>query len=241
MIPKIIHYCWLSDDPYPEKIQRCLDTWKKYLPDYEFMLWDLKRFPLEKSVWVKEAFESKKYAFAADYIRSYALYNYGGIYLDSDVEVLKPFDDLLELPYFFGRGNSAIGIEAATCGSEKGFPLFADLLAYYDGRHFIKEDGSLDMLVMPEILRKTMESKYRMKSIASIDEFIDEEGVINLFPADYFSPISWETKHLDQTENTYSIHHYVASWHTRTDEFKLWLHRVLGHKLYHKIAMLIKR
>ena len=99
MIPKIIHFCWLSDDPYPKKIQFCLDTWKKKLPDYEIMLWDFNRFPKDKSVWVSEAFDARKYAFAADYIRFYALYNYGGIYLDSDVEVIKNFDDFLHLPY----------------------------------------------------------------------------------------------------------------------------------------------
>ena len=85
MIPKIIHYCWLSNDPYPAKIQHCINSWKKKLPGYEIKLWNLQNFPLEKSEWVKQAFEAKKYAFAADYIRCYALYTYGGIYLDSDV------------------------------------------------------------------------------------------------------------------------------------------------------------
>ena len=88
MIPKIIHFCWMSGDPYPEKIQKCIDSWKKILPDYEFWLWDSNRFDMESSVWVKEAFAARKYAFCADYIRCFALYTYGGIYLDSDVEVL---------------------------------------------------------------------------------------------------------------------------------------------------------
>ena len=87
MIPKQIHLCWLSGDPYPAKIEKCLASWKKHLPDYEVVLWDTERFDLESVPWVKQAFEAKKYAFAADYIRFYALYNYGGIYLDSDVEV----------------------------------------------------------------------------------------------------------------------------------------------------------
>lgn len=100
MIPKKIHYCWLSDDPMPEKLLKCVESWKKYLPDYELVKWDLKKFPLSKNPWVREAFENKKYAFAADYIRLYALATEGGIYLDSDVEVLKSFDDLLKYPYF---------------------------------------------------------------------------------------------------------------------------------------------
>ena len=105
MIPKILHLCWLSGDAYPAKIAKCIDSWKRVLPDYDIILWDTKRFPLSQSQWVREAFEKKKYAFAADYIRFYALYTMGGIYLDSDVEVLKSFDDLLDLPYFMGASR----------------------------------------------------------------------------------------------------------------------------------------
>ena len=89
MIPKIIHFCWMSGDAYPEKIKKCIESWKQKLPDYEIWLWDTNRFDINQSIWVKEAFEAKRYAFCADYIRCYALYNYGGVYLDSDVEVLK--------------------------------------------------------------------------------------------------------------------------------------------------------
>ena len=99
MIPKIIHYCWLSDDKYPDNIQKCIDSWKIHLPDYQFKLWDLKAINLDENIWVKQAFESKKYAFAADYIRLFAVYNHGGIYFDTDIEVLKPFDDLLPVSY----------------------------------------------------------------------------------------------------------------------------------------------
>src|SRR5574344_1400117 len=102
MIPQIIHYCWLSNDPYPAELVGYMETWKKMLPDYEFILWNFDRFDISSSIWVKEAFNAKKYAFAADYIRCYALYNYGGIYLDMDVEVIKPFDDLLSKKYFLG-------------------------------------------------------------------------------------------------------------------------------------------
>ena len=118
MIPKIIHLCWLSGDKYPAKIAKCIASWKKNLPDYEIMLWDTKRFDLNSSNWVKQAFEAKKYAFAADYIRFYALYNYGGVYLDSDVEVLKSFNPLLDLPYFVGAVQPGTP-EAAIMGAEK--------------------------------------------------------------------------------------------------------------------------
>ena len=120
MIPKIIHLCWLSGDPYPKKIQYCIDSWKKYLPDYEIMLWDTKRFDVNSLLWTKQAFEAGKYAFAADYIRLYAVYNYGGIYFDSDVEVIKSFDELLNLPYFVGAEAGPEGVELAAFGAEKG-------------------------------------------------------------------------------------------------------------------------
>ena len=97
MIPKIIHYCWLSEDPMPQELIKCVDTWHKYLKGYRFIKWDFSIFPKGKSRWVDQAFEKRKYAFAADYIRLYALYHHGGIYLDSDVEVLKSFDAFLEL------------------------------------------------------------------------------------------------------------------------------------------------
>ena len=102
MIPKIIHFCWLSTDEYPKLIKKCIESWKVKLPDYEFILWDTNRFNVETTIWTQQAYKSKKYAFVSDYIRLLAVYKYGGIYLDTDVEVLKNFDDLLNLPYFIG-------------------------------------------------------------------------------------------------------------------------------------------
>ena len=151
MIPKIIHLCWLSGDPYPPKIAMCLETWKRHLVDYEIILWDTKRFDLNSSIWVRQAFEKKKYAFAADYIRFFALYHFGGIYLDSDVEVLKGFDDLLDLPYFMGV-EKAQTPEAAIIGAEKGCDWIKLCLDYYENRPFINEDGSLNIQTVPAIM-----------------------------------------------------------------------------------------
>ena len=165
MIPKQIHLCWLSGDPYPAKIEKCLASWKKFLPDYEVILWDTKRFDLESVPWVKQAFEAKKYAFAADYIRFYALYNYGGIYLDSDVEVLRSFDPLLELPYFAGAETSGT-IEAAVLGAEKGCDWIKQCLDYYQGRNFIRQDGSCDIRMLPEIMQEQIP---KLKPIIPVD------------------------------------------------------------------------
>lgn len=121
MIPKKIHFCWLSGDEFPPFIRHCIDTWKQVLPDYELVLWNTKRFDINSVPWVKEAFEAKKYAFAADYIRLYSVYTEGGIYLDSDVEVLKRFDDLLQYKSFIGfEAATEKKVEAAIFGAEPG-------------------------------------------------------------------------------------------------------------------------
>lgn len=212
MIPKIIHYCWLSGDPYPENIQRCIESWKRVLPDYELVLWDTHRFNLTSSRWVRQAYEMKKYAFAADYIRMYALYHYGGIYLDSDVEVLKSFDDLLDLPYFIGQENTPSGIEAATIGSEKGWPLAKLMLDRYDSKSFLSKDGHMDLRSLPYMLRRCIEFNYQYHPIDNQSQFRFDESIINVFPIDYFSPKEWTEGKITVTENTYSIHHFAASW-----------------------------
>jgi hypothetical protein len=214
MIPKIIHYCWLSDDLFPEDVKTCIASWKKHLSDYEFILWNFDRFDINSSLWVQQAFENKKYAFAADYIRLYALYHYGGIYVDADVEVLKPFDDLLDLPYFIGKEHSDDGCcpEPATMGAEKGCFWIGKCLEHYVDRRFIKEDGQFDMAVLPGIMQRIILQSFRIQSIADKKEFINNNQTVCIFPTDYFNPKNYMTKKLNVTNNTYSIHHYAGSW-----------------------------
>ena len=213
MIPKIIHLCWMSGDPFPSDIQKCIDSWKRILPDYEIWLWDTKRFDLSTSVWVTEAYDKKKYAFCADYIRMYALFNYGGVYLDSDVEVLRSFNDLLTLPYFIGYESKQY-FEAAVIGAEKGNPFIGDVLAYYKDRHFVKENGSLDIQIMPEVMINVTNSKWKRVLINEISDFINDPTIINVFPYDWFSPIDSTGKRyvLRVSKNTYCIHHFASAW-----------------------------
>lgn len=215
MIPKIIHLCWLSGDPYPPKIAKCLASWKKHLPDYEVMLWDTNRFDLESSIWVKQAFEKKKYAFAADYIRFHALYYYGGIYLDSDVEVLKSFDDLLDLPYFIGA-EKAQTPEAAIIAAEKGCDWIKRCLDYYENRCFIKEDGSLDIKKLPEIMVEQI-SKFKLVRVLSLNDSLnirklDMQNEVLEFNDAFFSPKVFDSREVEITPYTYAIHHYQNSW-----------------------------
>lgn len=215
MIPKIIHYCWLSDDPIPDELKKCMKSWKVKLPDYKFMLWNFDRFPKEKSQWVKEAFIAKKYAFAADYIRLYALYNYGGIYMDMDVEVLKSFNPLLKLNTMLCHENSNDGrLEVATFGVEKHSPWVKKCLEYYNNRSFVKSDGTYDMVVLPLIVRDSiLQAGFKLNDVNSVNEaFRQQDKCVPVLPFSYFSPLQYGTQILQLTDNSYSIHHFASSW-----------------------------
>ncbi|RRD80598.1 glycosyl transferase [Alloprevotella sp. OH1205_COT-284] len=212
MIPPKIHYCWLSDDPLPPKLQHCIDSWRRFLPDYEIIRWDLKRFPLEKNIWVRQAFERRKYAFAADYIRLYALVTEGGIYLDSDVEVIKSFDTLLHLPYFVCKENSPQGLEAAVLGAEPETPWLKVCLNYYTGKAFVEANGHENTKVLPRILKECVEKMFKIEYILSPKDFDDDDSCVYVLPYDYFSPKNYVTKKLQVTSNTYSIHHFAGTW-----------------------------
>ena len=202
-IPRIIHYCWLSDDPVPEKMKRYIADWKKKLPDYEFVKWDLNRFDMDSSDWVKEAVEKKKYAFASDYIRIYAVYHYGGIYLDMDMEVLKPFDELLDKPYMYAyESPDKKLIEAGCFGAEKNDPFLKACLAYYKNRHFVRADGSLD--IRP--LSKVMSCIIREKKFS-----------LNVYSWEYFTAKSFATGIETLGGNTYAIHHFAGSWKSKEE------------------------
>jgi len=204
MIPKIIHYCWLSNDPIPEILQRYMKTWKEKLSSYEFILWDFKRFDINISNWVKQAFEAKKYAFAADFIRLYAVYNFGGIYLDMDIEVLKPFDDLLDHKYMFAyEDNKALAIEAGCFGAEKDSSILKKCLEYYDKREFIKPDGNYDILPLPQILQEVINKN-------QID--------IHFYSSDFFTAKCFNTGVVNVTNNTYCIHNFAGSWLSESEK-----------------------
>ena len=221
VIPKIIHFCWFGGGEKSKDVLEYIKTWQQLLPDYKIMEWNEKTYSIENSIpYVKEAYSSKKWAFVSDYVRLYALYNYGGIYLDCDVEVLKSFNDLLHLPYFIGEERSDdFAIEAAVVGFEKGHLLFKNMLDYYQDRPFyIKgQPGAInnwdfDILTMPIIVLDQINKHFQLKRIQTKEEFDFNPNVFCVFPADYFSPKSWKTKDLRLTSRSYSIHHFTGSW-----------------------------
>ena len=231
LMPKIIHLCWLSGDPYPLKIKRCMDTWRRVMPDYTIKLWNTDNFDVSSVPYVKEAFDARKWAFAADYIRMYALYTEGGIYLDSDVKVLKPFDPFLHYSFFSSLEYhpkqierihalspvsedgkrivdeyvSGIQIQAAVMGARAGSPFVKDILDWYSDKHFVKSDGSYATdLLAPQLYARVAE-KYGF-IYKDIDQSL-KEGV-QIFRSEVFAGNKNEA-----TSASYAIHLCAHSWH----------------------------
>ena len=205
-IPKIIHYCWLSGDPYPDDIQRCIDSWHKYMPDYKFKLWDMNTFDASKWKYTAEALPKRKYAFVSDVVRLYALYTEGGIYLDSDIEVYKSFDPLLE-NHAFSCMESGGRFAAWIMASEPGNPLFGELLSYYDEKSFLREDGSMDLTPNTIPTTRTL-SRYGMVPVNRLQN-LDH---ITIYPEEYFCPKNPWTGKINITDNTYAMHLFAGAW-----------------------------
>ena len=233
MIPKIIHYCWFGGNPLPELAEKCIESWKKYCPDYEIKRWDESNFDINCYEYVKEAYEAKKWAFVSDVARIYALVNFGGIYMDTDVEVIKPIDGLLKYKAV-SEFESDKKIPTGLMACEKDNVLFKELLEEYNSIHFILEDGSLNLKTVCE--RETDILKlYGLKGNGCMQNVCGT----TVFPKDYFSPKDYVTQKVHITERTYSIHHYAYSWQGEKENIssKIYrcLYKIFGAKFANKV------
>lgn len=233
MIPKKIHYCWFGRGKMPESAMKCINSWKKYCKDYELVLWNEDSFDINSNIYVKEAYENRKFAFVTDYVRLYALYTQGGIYMDTDVEVIKSLDKYLENTAFSGFESDST-VPTGIMASEKGLSIFKELLDYYNDRHFIDECGNMDLttnvVTITNILKKhglECNNKYQI-----ISEF-------TLYPNDYFCPIDVNTKAKKITQNTATIHWFAGSWVPKNQKIKIRIHafleKALGKKNLEKL------
>jgi hypothetical protein len=237
MIPKKIHYCWFNDTPIPPNLRMCMDSWKEVLPDYEWKRWTLKDFDVNSLSWTKEACEAKAWAFVADYVRLYALYTEGGIYMDTDVLVRKTFDPFLSNGFFTaiefhpevieadelsderlepdgtnrfpGTHVPGIGLLSAILASEKGHPFLVEAMRFYEEHHFIQKDGSWYLKdIAPDILAMAAE-KFGLKYNRDKEQHLAERMVI-------YSTQIFGAAYCQVTDDTVAVHLCTGSWRRRT-------------------------
>lgn len=241
MIPKIIHYCWFGRGPLPELAQKCIASWKKYLPDYEIKEWNEDNFDVNIIPYTAEAYKAKKYAFVSDYARFRILYQYGGIYFDTDVEVIRPMDDIIERGNFMGFETDpkpqlkADASEASVnpglgMGVAPGLGIIKKMLDYYEGRHFEFIPGGIGQLtivhIATEVLRKA--GLKQQQGIQQVDDMW-------IYPAEYFCPINLKTGRIHVRPNTRTIHHYAGTWQDKHFSFKEWIKKVVPESLLLKV------
>ena len=235
MIPKKIHYCWFGGNQKSELIQKCIESWKKYAPDYDIIEWNENNYDIDKIKYSKQAYEAKKYAFVSDVARFEILFNEGGIYLDTDVELIKPIDAFLENHLFMGYDQKGLIASGLIMGAEKNNPILMDIIKYYKVNCFLLENGRPNsttvVTIVSDILKRQkieLDGKYR------------EKDGITLYPWEVFDPYDYEHDKMKISEHTVSIHHYAASWKNSKDNFVYLIgrciKRVVGDKLYDKIA-----
>ncbi|CYX12791.1 glycosyltransferase family 32 protein [Streptococcus suis] len=240
MIPKKIHYCWFGGNPLPENVKRCIDSWKKYCSEYEIIEWNENNYDVKKNGYLSKMYSEKKYAFVSDFARLDIIYNNGGIYLDTDVELIKNIDDLLQEQCFMGcelpgEVNTGVGF-----GANKGFRFLEENMEKY-----INDESAFDKTCV-EITTAILKDK-GIRKVADI-QMIDN---ITVYPPEYFAPLNMLTNRLKITENTYSIHHYDSSWYVgnvkwkkKVLPYKIILRKIVdnifGEGTYSRIKMLIR-
>ena len=224
MIPKVIHYCWFGGNPLPPLAIKCIESWQKFLPDYKIKLWDESNFDVNIIPYTAEAYETKKYAFVSDFARFWILFHEGGLYFDTDVEIIKPIDDIIAKGAFMGceqdvntKGRCIMVNPGLGIGCPSKMEVYAQLLQLYKSLHFKNPDDSYNI---KNIVQYTTEllMKEGLENKGGI-QFV--KGVY-IYPSEYFCPINNVTKKMKKTPNTRTIHHYVGSWRdkSRFERFK---------------------
>ena len=223
-IPKLIHYCWFGKNEKPEIVNRCIESWHKNLIGYKIIEWNEDNFDINKNLYIKEAYEAKKYAFVSDYVRVFVLYNYGGVYLDTDVEVFKSFDDLLDNDSFWGFEQENY-IATSTIGAKKENKIIKDFLLSYNSRTFYKNDGSFDELTNVAIITELLKNY----GLVQNGKYQKIKELATFYPQEYFSPYDYINCRNFKNDNTYCIHHFYKSWLPRSSKIKGKIKKILAN------------
>ena len=236
MIPRIIHYCWFGNNQLPKSALNCIDSWKHFFPDYEIRIWNEDNFDVNSIPYTSQAYSSKKYAFVSDYARYWILYNYGGLYFDTDVEIVRPFDHILAQGAFMGReaGTNGKVAPGLGIGFEPKHPFLEEILEEYSKFRFVNVDGSLNQKTIVDYTTELLLKKGLI--LEDVTQCLDG---ITVYPSDIFCPIDSTTGIIRMTSNTLSIHHYDCSWMDH-NTFRWGLHKLKNtfNRLIYKIIHL---
>ncbi len=252
-IPKIIHYCWFGGKPKPPLAEKCIASWRKFCPDYEIIEWNESNFDVSAvPAYVRQAYEARRWAFVSDYVRLLALTGQGGVYMDTDVEVIKPLDGFLKHRAFAGFEDIR-RVQTGLLACEKNFPLFQNFLSYYDTATFLQDDGTVDITTNVEILSRLCLERGMVPN----NQYQVVDGLA-IYPKAVFCPVDFETQKLHKTRKTVTIHWFSGSWHTEEEleamrQEKLQLQRerrsnlrvaigtrILGQRGYEKVKAILK-
>lgn len=236
MIPKIIHYCWFGGKEKPDLAKKCIESWHQILPEYEFIEWNETNFDFDKYAYAKQALEHKKYAFITDVVRLFALDSLGGIYMDTDVEVLKPLDNFLHHAAFSGFESNK-SLPTGLMAAEKNSIWIKDLLKYYEGKSFIDNQGQPTLIPNTNIITAMMEDKGFILN----NRKQEKENYVTFYPDDFFCAKSSETGELMITSNTYTIHHFAGSWLSKSVKIRHKLIKILYKILGNGITNFLKK
>lgn len=213
-IPKIIHYCWLGRNPKPKSVLKCIESWKKYCPDYEIIEWNEDNLDISSHLYSRQAYDAKAWAFATDYFRLWIIHTHGGIYLDTDVQILKPLDPLLKNRGFMGFENDQMLNTGLGFGAEPGSEFLLKNMQAYDSLAFVNEDGTFNRRPAPEYTTEAAISLGLTADTGRPQQILD----MTCYPRDYFSPKDYFTGIIRTTRNTYTIHHYSSTWFTQEEQ-----------------------
>lgn len=207
MIPKKIHYCWIGGNPLTPLAKKCIASWKTFCPDYEIICWNESNYDFTKHPYMKQALEAKKWGFVPDYARLDIIYQYGGIYLDTDVEIIRSWDELLNEEAFCGHESDSTIALGLGFGSVAGNPMILEMRNEYDKISFVKADGTFNLTPSPYY-----QTHFFLQRNIILNNSIQKIQGMVIYPKEYFCPVDPQTRKIKLTTQTFSIHHYASSW-----------------------------